>query len=227
MGALRALRQTDDHRAFGARGHRGPPARRRRTPPRCRPPRILGTIRPAVAARVEGDDAGVPREIVDLRLPAAGVHDRPGRQEEEGDLTFAERLPMDAHAVALDLPLSVGLSRCAAWFALVRVLLPLVLVHVVSCSSDSIRCVDPRQHGVVSFANAREALELEALAEGHDQRDQRFQRQSILDAVLGERASEGFPQHLPPHSALTLATPRSRRTGLFHPIACSSAQILL
>src|SRR5205814_6981096 len=66
-----------------------------------------------VAAAVERDDAAVAREVVDLRLPAARVDDRPGREQQHRRLPGAVDLVEDAHAVALDEALGVGVARAS------------------------------------------------------------------------------------------------------------------
>jgi hypothetical protein len=68
----------------------------------------LRAVRAPVAAPVEGDHPEVAREERDLGLPEARVDDRPGRHEEHGGLPVAVDLVEDAHAVALDEALLVG-----------------------------------------------------------------------------------------------------------------------
>ena len=75
--------------------------------------RLLRAVGPAVAARVEADDAEVPGEVRDLRLPDARVHERPRRQEQQGLLALAVGLPEDANAVALDEALLVRVAGAA------------------------------------------------------------------------------------------------------------------
>ena len=73
----------------------------------------LGALRPVrapVAAPVEGDHAEVARQVRDLRLPAARVDDRPGRQQQDGRLAAAVDLVEDPHAVALDEALAVRVA---------------------------------------------------------------------------------------------------------------------
>ena len=105
--SLRAERERDERRALGAgRIHD------------CK--RICGelalvvaalrTIRAAVSAPVEREDAAVPREVRDLHLPVARVDDRPRRQKEDRPLPGAVDLVVEPHAVALDV---AGLVRVA------------------------------------------------------------------------------------------------------------------
>src|SRR6266566_7902086 len=71
----------------------------------------LRSIRPAVAARVDGDDPRRPGQVRHLRLPGPGVDQRIGRGEHEGGLTRAEHLVGDLDAVPLDEALCVRISR--------------------------------------------------------------------------------------------------------------------
>ena len=85
--------------------------RRRRTPTSRTPSAVRRTVRAAVAARIECDDAEVAREIRDLRLPEPRVRDRRRREEQERRRRVAVDLVEDAHAVALDVALLVGVAR--------------------------------------------------------------------------------------------------------------------
>ena len=71
---------------------------------------VLGPVRAAVAAGVEGDHPGVPGQVRDLALPEPGVDDLPGRREQDGRLPLPVPLPEHPHAVALDVPLLVGIA---------------------------------------------------------------------------------------------------------------------
>ena len=73
--------------------------------------RVGGRVGQAAAARVERHDPRVARQMGDLELPQAGVHDRPGRQQQDDRLAGAVRLPPDAHAVALEVSLGVRRAR--------------------------------------------------------------------------------------------------------------------
>src|SRR6266540_220571 len=64
--------------------------------------RIGRAIRLAVTPPVERQDAEVPGEVRELELPLPRVDDRPRRQEENGSLTLAQKLPVDADPVPLD-----------------------------------------------------------------------------------------------------------------------------
>ncbi len=96
--------------------------------------RLLRAVGAAVAARVEADDAEVTREVRDLRLPDARVHERPGRKEEDRLVAGAVGLPEHAHAVALDVPLLVGITGAAP---VLRALLGVLPVATVMPSSSS------------------------------------------------------------------------------------------
>ncbi len=61
------------------------------------------------AATVERDDPVATRQRGDLGLPEPGRDDRPRRQQGDRRLTRAEHLPVQAHAVALDVAADVGL----------------------------------------------------------------------------------------------------------------------
>ena len=74
---------------------------------------VAGTVGPAVPPRVERDDAEVAREVRDLRLPEPRVRDRRGREEQERRRRVPVDLVEDAHAVALDEALLVGVARTA------------------------------------------------------------------------------------------------------------------
>jgi hypothetical protein len=107
---LRAHRPTDDERAVGpGRVEHGE-----------RIGRELGLgvglrldrpVRAAIPAAVERDHAAVPGQVGDLHLPAARLHDRPGRQQQDGRLALAVDLVEDPDAVALDEALVVGVAR--------------------------------------------------------------------------------------------------------------------
>ena len=73
--------------------------------------RIQRTVRAAVAAAVHRDHVGVTGEVGDLTLPDPRVRDRPAVQEEERRLAVPVLLPEDAHAVALDVPGAIRVSR--------------------------------------------------------------------------------------------------------------------
>ena len=73
--------------------------------------RVGGRVGQAAAARVERHDPRVARQMGDLELPQAGVHDRPGRQQQDDRLAGAVGLPPDAHAVALEVSLGVRRAR--------------------------------------------------------------------------------------------------------------------
>ena len=70
--------------------------------------RLGGAVGEAVAARVERQHAVTAREARHLRLPAARVDDRPGRQEQDCAFPVAPSLPVDANALALDESFVVG-----------------------------------------------------------------------------------------------------------------------
>ena len=50
---------------------------------------LLRAVGAAVPARVEGQHAAVAREVRDLRLPAARVDERPGRQQQDRRLALS------------------------------------------------------------------------------------------------------------------------------------------
>ena len=109
-GPLAPRGQAHEDRAVGARGvhHRervGGELRARAYA--STPARAVGA---PVAAPVEGHDAAVAGEVRDLRLPVARVDDRPRRQQQDGRLAVAVDLVEDAHAVALDEALLVGVA---------------------------------------------------------------------------------------------------------------------
>jgi hypothetical protein len=65
----------------------------------------LGLGRPAgaaAAAPVEGHHPAMARQVGDLHLPVPRLHDRPGRQQQDGRPAGAEQLVVDLDAVALD-----------------------------------------------------------------------------------------------------------------------------
>ena len=67
-------------------------------------------VRAAVAPAVEGHHTTVAGEIRNLHLPGTGVDDRPCRQQQRRRVALAIALPEDPHAVALHVPLGVGIS---------------------------------------------------------------------------------------------------------------------
>ena len=67
-------------------------------------------VRAAVAAAVERQHSAMPREVGNLHLPVARVDDRPGRHEQHRRLAGAVDLVEEAHAVALDAALLVGVA---------------------------------------------------------------------------------------------------------------------
>jgi hypothetical protein len=69
-----------------------------------------GPVGAPVSAPVERDHAAVPRQVRNLQLPVARVDDRPGRQEQDGRLPRPVDLVEDPHAVALDVPLRIGVA---------------------------------------------------------------------------------------------------------------------
>ena len=73
--------------------------------------RVGGRVGQAAAAAVERHDARVARQVGDLELPHARVHDRPARQQQHDRLAAAVGLPPDAHAVPLEVPLGVRRAR--------------------------------------------------------------------------------------------------------------------
>ena len=76
-----------------------------------RPRRSAGPVGAPVAPRVEGQDAEVARQVRDLHLPEPRVRDRRRREEEDTvGSPLAVDLVEDAHAVALDVALLVGVA---------------------------------------------------------------------------------------------------------------------
>ncbi len=105
----RAARDSHEHRALGVRRvqHGDRVGRELGLDVRGDPARA---VRLAVAAPVEGDDAEMTCEVGDLRLPVARVDDRPGREQQQRRVAVAVDLVEDAHAVALDVALLVGVA---------------------------------------------------------------------------------------------------------------------
>ena len=127
----RDRRDAEHRRRMRSRRASAPSRRRRRAPPRsasCAPLAsstarpsatyshqrvglcVARTVGPAVPARVERDDAEVAREVRDLRLPEPRVRDRRRREEQERRRCVSVDLVEDAHAVALDEALLVGVA---------------------------------------------------------------------------------------------------------------------
>ena len=107
---LGALRQPDAQRALGAgRVHHRERVQCARG--RAVAPRIAAAIRAAVAEAVHHEHSKVAREIRDLHLPVARVHDRPRRQQEQRLVAVAVDLEVQALSVALGVPLSIGVAR--------------------------------------------------------------------------------------------------------------------
>src|SRR5262249_54231210 len=79
--------------------------------------RTYRAVRATVATRVERDDPVIACEKGNLHLPAARMHDRPGRHQQNRRLTVAVDLVEDLDAVPLDESLCVRVARAALFRA--------------------------------------------------------------------------------------------------------------
>ena len=76
----------------------------------CRPSAPAGRSERPLPRPSNVTHAAVAGEVWDLRLPEARVDDRPGRHQEDRRLAVPVDLVEHAHAVALDVPLFVGVA---------------------------------------------------------------------------------------------------------------------